>query len=86
MMDDPEDWPDLTLSEIEESDEYDTEELNIQEQAEKQIHDYADAMMVLATTTALSKMVEDDHITLQDYIHLTNYLVEWERDLEHSPL
>lgn len=82
----PDDFPDLTISEIKESDEYDTDDLNLKRSVKDEVDDYTDAMMILAATTALSKMVEDDELTLRRYMELMEYLEEWERDLDHSPL
>lgn len=81
-----EDWPDMTFEELKESDEYDTDEMNLIEDTSQVLGEYQDAMVILSGTIALGKMLEDGHITLREYIRLSDYLEEWERDLDESPL
>jgi len=81
-----EDWPDMTLEEVQESDEYDTEDMNLQEDISDELDDHMEAMVILAASNALAKMVEQNRITLRQYIELTDHLAEWERDLDESPL
>jgi hypothetical protein len=81
----PENVPDMTLSELRENDEFDVGDEIVEDVADD-IADAKEAMVILAATMALADMFEDDYITFREYIRLTDYLVEKEEALDNSPL
>jgi hypothetical protein len=74
----PENYPDKTLSEIEDSDEYEDFDVDDRDEFFDEVEEYRDAMEILASSIMLARMLKDDYITFREYIRLTNYVEDFE--------
>jgi len=78
----PENYPDKTLSEIEDSDEYDDFDVDVDDRDEffEEVDEYRNSVEILASSIMLARMFEDDYITFREYIRLTNYVEDFEAE------
>lgn len=82
-----EDWPDKTLTELQEDDEFDHEErIHTQEEVEEMRQEVFNVFEIRATGSMLARMVENDDITLKEYADLSDILMEYESDLDATLL
>jgi hypothetical protein len=85
MNTNPEDVPDKTFSELKEDCEL--EDVSVEEeQIESEMGDYKDASTILSGSVIFAKMFQDDVITFREFVEYTNYLEDWNRSLEDTPL
>jgi len=78
----PQEYPDKTLDEI------DTDEANIdvEEDVETPMAERQESITIIAGVLVLDMMLEDNIITLREYIRCAEYLEERNRELEHGIL
>lgn len=76
----PENYPDKTLSEMENSDEYDEFDIDDRDEFFEEVEEYRNTMEIVASSIMLARMLEDDHITFREYIRLTNYVEDFEAE------
>lgn len=79
----PQGYPDKTL------DELDTDEANIdveESDIEEEIAERQESITIIAGVVALDMMLQDNIITLREYIRYSEYLEERNRELEHGIL
>lgn len=80
-LDANEDIPDLTLSEIDEDDEYGDAEEALEEYREGR-QEFFRLCEIIFTAIFLTEMFEEDYITFREYFALTDYLEEAEAELD----
>ena len=77
--------PDKTFSELMEDSEDDEDApdwVETQEEFEKEIEEFHTLAEVMYAAIVFGRMFEDDYITLREYMALTDYLEDIERDLD----
>lgn len=84
MRDNPDDYPDKTLTELQDEDHEEIE--NLREDIAGELSDRRKSITLIAATNVIARMFEDDVITLREYIRLTNWIEEENRSLEHGIL
>lgn len=77
----PQEYPDKTLDEID-TDDFDVSDDDMEEEiAERQ-----ESLTIIAGVLALDMMLENNIITLREYIRYAEYLEKRNRELEHGIL
>lgn len=76
----PENYPDKTLSEIEDSGEYEDFDIDDRDEFFEEVEEYRNTMEIAASAIMLARMFADDHITFREYIRLTDYVEDFEAE------